>query len=240
MAIRVEPVGRSNRNRFIEYCTSYGREHDESYLPGDDFIVSSDQPAYVLVDGDSVVGAVSLIRTQGYVDAKKGRFSVFHSLVPTAARYSRLYRAICPHFDGLHKVYLFIPRDKEDAARALAELGFRSERMSFLLYLPHVEEQQVELEDGFRILPVSREDRVAIEAFVKVMNRNFRGSSGHVEATTAEVKYWFDEETYVEHGVSLLYSGKVPIGTACLFRDEGSDSGVIEFLSVSEGFRGRG
>jgi hypothetical protein len=32
--VRVEPVGRSNRNRFIEYCASYGGEHDESYLPG--------------------------------------------------------------------------------------------------------------------------------------------------------------------------------------------------------------
>lgn len=53
-------------------------------------------------------------------------------------------------------------------------------------------------------------------------------------------KSWFDEDTYVENGVTLLYSGDIPIGTGCLFREDGSDSGGIEFLSVREGFRGRG
>ncbi len=74
------------------------------------------------------------------------------------------------------------------------------------------------------------------------MNRNFRGSAGYVEITADEVKSWFNEDTYVENGVTLLYSGDIPIGTGCLFREreDGSDSGGIEFLSVREGFRGRG
>jgi mycothiol synthase len=224
----------------LSNTVSYGGEHDESYLPGDDFIFSSDQPSYVLIEGDSVVGAVSLIRTQSHVDAKKGRFSVFHSIVSSVSRYSRLYQAICRHFDGLDKVYLFIPREKQDVAIVLAELGFRSERLSFVLSLPKVQERQIELEDGFNITSVSKGDRAGIEAFVEVMDRNFRGSSGYVEITADEVKSWFDEDTYVENGVTLLYSGDIPIGTGCLFREDGSDSGVIEFLSVREGFRGRG
>ena len=238
--MRTEPVGSGNRSRFVEYCARYGREHDESYLPGDDFVFSSDGPAYVLMDGDSVVGAVSLLRTQSYVDARKGRFVVFHSLVPSAARYSELYRAIGEHFDGLDKVYLFVPRDKEDVVAALGALGFRPERMSFVLVLPQPEERQADLADGFSILPVSREDRAALQAFADVMNLNFGDSAGHVEATADVVRGWFEGDGYVERGLALLYSGELPIGTACLFRDEDGDSGVIEFLSVLEGFRGRG
>ncbi|MCJ7625846.1 MAG: hypothetical protein MUO76_20330 [Anaerolineaceae bacterium] len=238
--MRVEPVRENNRVRFIEYCASHGAEHDESYLPGDDFIPSPNQPSYVLMDGGSVVGAVSLIRTQSYLDARKGRFSIFHSLVPSVPHYSRLYRAICRHFDRLDKVYLFIPRDKQQVTVILAELGFRSERLSFVLNLPRVQERQLELQDGFNISPVLKEDRAGIEAFVEVMNLNFWSPSGNIEVTADQVKGWFAEDTYIENGVILLYHGEIPIGTGCLFQDDDSDAGVVEYFERQGRFQRQG
>jgi mycothiol synthase len=238
--MRLERVGQTNQNRFIEYCAKYGGEHDESYLPGDDFVVSSDQPSYLLLDDGRAVGAVSLIRTESYVEARKGRFAVFHALDGSRVAYTRLYQAIGGHLSGLDKVYMFIPRERAQVATVLSELGFHPERFSYVLYSPKLEKRPVDLEEGYRISAVGADDGDAIEAFAKVRNQSFGDSAGYVKVTSSEVRSWVEEGTYVRGGISMLYEGEVPIGTICCFQEEDSDCGVIENLSVAAEYRGRG
>jgi mycothiol synthase len=238
--MRVEPVGRTNRNRFIEYCARYGGEHDESYLPGDEFVVSPDQPSYILLDDDRAIGAVSLIRTESYVEARKGRFAIFHALDGSRAAYTRLYQAIGGHLDGLDKVYTFIPRERAQVAIVLSELGFRPERFSYVLYSPKLERRSVDLEEGYRISAVGADDGGAIQTFAEVRNKSFGDSAGYVEVTSGEVRSWVEEGTYIEGGISMLYEGETPIGTICCLQEEDSDCGVIENLSVVGEYRGRG
>ncbi|MFC2054174.1 GNAT family N-acetyltransferase [Chloroflexota bacterium] len=237
--MRVESVGHHNKHSFVEYCSNYGREHDESYLPSDNFIVSLDQPSYLLLDESKVTGAASLIRTPSYIDAKKGRFAIFHSLDPSFTRYSKLYQAISQHFDGLDKVYLFIPQEKLDAVAALIRLGFQQERLSFVLCHRELRRRIVELKGRFTISSV-RQNETTVEDFGAVLNDNFRESAGHIEKTVDDVRSWFDKETYIEEGIALLNCEEVPVGTVCIFREVGSASGVIEYLSVREGFRSKG
>jgi mycothiol synthase len=239
MGMRVESVGHHNKDSFVAYCAKYGGEHDESFLPGDNFIASPDQPSYLLLDGRRVTGAASLIRTPSYIDAKKGRFAIFHSLDSSFTSYSELYQAISQHFDGLDKVYLFIPPDKRDAETALIKLGFQPERLSFVLCLRELLERTVELEGRFTILSVGG-NGTTIEDFAAIMNDNFRESAGYIEKTVDDVRSWFDQKKYIDKGIALLNREELPVGTVCIFREVGSDSGVIEFLSVSEGFRRKG
>jgi ribosomal protein S18 acetylase RimI-like enzyme len=238
--MRLERVGQTNRNQFIEYCAKYGGENDESYLPGDDFVVSGGQPSYVLLDDGRAVGAVSLIRTESYVEARKGRFAVFHALDGSRAAYTRLYQAIDGHLDGLNKIYMFIPRERRQAAIVLSELGFRPERFSYVLYCPRLESRPVDLGEGFRISTVGEDDGDAVETFTKVRNQSFGDSPGYAEVTSGEVRSWFEVGTYVKGGISMLYEGETPIGTICGLQEEGGDWGVIENLSVAAEYRGRG
>jgi len=238
--MRVEPVGRTNRNQFIEYCAKYGGEHDESYLPEDDFAVSPDQPSYLLLDGGRAVGAISLIRTENYVEARKGRFAVFHALDGSCAAYTQLYQAIGEHLGGLDKVYLFITGERAKVAAVLSELGFCPERSSYVLCSSRPERRSVDLEEGYRISVVGADDEASIEAFVEVRNRSFGDSAGYVEVTSSEVRSWYEEGTYVRGGISMLYEGEAPIGTVCCLQEEDSVWGVIENLSVAAEYRGRG
>ena len=122
--MRTDIVTESNVDRFIEYCSRYGKEHDESFLPDDAFAVSTHQPSYLLWDDHRVIGAVSLIRTQRYVDAKRGRFSIFHSAVPSLHNYSELYQAISQHFDGLDRAIFYLgPQGLKKTIRLLEDVA---------------------------------------------------------------------------------------------------------------------
>jgi mycothiol synthase len=238
--MRVERVGQTNRNRFLEYCAKYGGEHDESYLPGGDFVVSPDQPSYLLLDDGRAIGAVSLIRTESYVEARKGRFAIFHALDGSRAAYTRLYQAVDGHLDGLNRVCMFIPRERAQFATVLSAMGFRPERFSYVLYCLRLEIRPVELEEGYRISAVGADDGDAIETFAKVRNQSFGDSAGYVEVMPDEIRSWFEEGTYVKGGIAMLYEGEAPIGTICCLQEEGGDWGVIENLSVAAEYRGRG
>jgi hypothetical protein len=85
--LSVEPVGPGKVARFVRYASVHGSEHDDSYLPGAEFRISSDQPSYVLLRDDIVIGAVSLMRTSRYRQAGRP-FSIFHTTEPSVRTYS--------------------------------------------------------------------------------------------------------------------------------------------------------
>ena len=89
---------RENAAEFAAYCTRYGSEHDDSYLPKGSFTPSDDRPAYLLYIGKSILGAVCLLRTPPFVRAKKGRFMILHVKRPDTEAYRLLSQAIEKHF----------------------------------------------------------------------------------------------------------------------------------------------
>jgi len=63
MAEKIIRVDKDNQEQLYDYCTKYAVEHDSSYVPGRDFEISEEHPAYLLVDEGQAIGAVSLMRT---------------------------------------------------------------------------------------------------------------------------------------------------------------------------------
>jgi mycothiol synthase len=234
-------VDQHNVEKFVSYCQRYGREHDGSFLPGDDFAPDPDQPSYLLTDGGEVIGAVSLMRQPPYLAAGTGRFSVFHSLTPSVEVYGELLGAISKHFDQLEKVYLFIPRERREVMALLAELGFEPERITYVLSLSDPSQRLLELEPGFDIRSIGSGDISAVDEYADVLNEAFADSSGHIEIIGDQVRSWFHDRDHVRGGVLALYrEGRIE-GTVRVARDDGeAGSSLVEYLSVAASLRGRG
>jgi mycothiol synthase len=239
--LRVERVTEANEARLISYCAEYGSEHDASFLPGRDLPISAEHPAFLLLQGEAVVGAVVLMRSRRYESVRKGRFSILHSVLGTQEAYSALLGAIRPHFRALRSVYLFIPETKHDTAAILTRLGFRIERSSFVLQSSTAVVEEVLFPDGYAVQHLGPSDQVGLSQFAQCVNEAFCELAGHTDSTAADIRALFDDEGYIEGGICLLRRNQDPVGTVCLMRDaENAQAGELLALGVVNEHRGRG
>jgi mycothiol synthase len=241
MGIRLEKVTEAGEPHLIRYCAEHGPEHDASFLPGRDFALSPETPAFLLWKDGTVVGAVILMRTGPYVSAGKGRFSIFHSVLGTGEAYAELLGAIRPHFRDLRSVYLFIPEHKQDTAAILAQLGFHIERYSFVLEKRSPSAAEVRFPDEYRVQPLDRSDQVGLSGFAGCLNEAFQNLAGHVDSSADDIRAWFDDEGYVEGGICLLTRDGEPAGTVCVMRNsENREAGEVGALGIAGRCRGMG
>lgn len=241
MRLKVERVQQSNQAEFVRYCAGYGSEHDDSYLPGDDFTPSPDQPSYLLSDGDSVVGAVSLMRSQRFEEAGLGRFAIFHSKLGTADAYQRLVEAIRPNFEGLGAVYMFVPSEKLETAEILKQLGFEIERYSFVLLNREPGIPEVRFPDGFELRELDPSHNESVSAFAASLNANFSELAGHLDLPAEEVRGWFDDPTYLQGGIQALMQDGQLAGTISITREyEDPNLAEVSAFGVNKELRGRG
>jgi len=241
MPYNVQPVDRDNLATFIQYCGEFGKQHDESYLPEADFELSDQQPAYLLYENGEACGAVSLIRKPAYVEARKGRFAIFHARKTELEPYAQLSQAISAHFSELDKVYLFIPQDREATLSVFSQMGYELERISYVLRLSQPQEHALEFASGYQMAAVNPQDPRGLQDFCAVINQAFSKTAGHVELYVDEVRTWFEDRTYLPAGICVLYNANQPIGSVAIFRDmdEQTCSEIIS-LGVLESYRGQG
>jgi mycothiol synthase len=236
--VRVEP---SNTDLFVEYSSRHGKDHDDSYLPNNDFPFGEDYPAYLLMSGESAVGAACLMRTKRLTAEGRGRFVIYHTVSGEKQHYAQLLQAFGPHLVDLSYVYLFIPSSRLGVRAAWEELGFAVERFSFVLKYEGAAVEAPELPPGFAIRPFSVADTADVVACTELTNINFAGMGGHVENHTEDILELFTDPSYVDDGIMLLTDNQHPVGTLQIARDEeDSSSAFVEMLSVHPDFRRRG
>jgi len=239
--LRIEAVHMDNRAQFIRYAADHGSEHDDSYLPGSGFDPSPEHPAYLLLHGDVVVGAASLMRTPRYLQAGRSRFSIFHSTDPSVQAYTLLFGAIRRHFDGLRSVNLFLPESRVGAADAVRRLGFSVERYSYIMVLRDVNPGGLTVPEGYALHPIRPMDEHLFREFARETNANFGGLAGHLPMPDDELRQWFTDETYLEDGIVLLLHGDTPVGTVCVMHEyEDRKAAGISALSVARAHRHKG
>ena len=224
--MRIEPVTAANDARLIDYCAAHGPEHDASFLPGRDFALSAENPAYLLLQDETVpvvaaetvvatgtvVGAAVLLGARPHAAGQKRRFSVLHSVLGTQAAYAMLLEAVRPHLAGLHSAYLFIPEGAQGAAAILAGLGFRVERHSYVLRRSGPA-APARFPDGYRVQHLDPADGPGLGQFARCINESFAELAGHTDATADDIRAYFDDPFYIEGGICLLKQGDEPVGT---------------------------
>ena len=241
LMLTVEPVRRDNLRQFIQYAAAYGAEHDESYVPRAGFEPSREHPGYVLLQDGAIVGAVSLMRTPRYVQARRGRFSFFHCIDPSGESYSLLFHAIRGHFAGLDRVYLFLPEARMAAAEAVLQLGFTVERYAHVMKIDNLSPVGVVVPEGLTLQPIRPSDRRAARRFADAVNASFAELAGHVPMHADLVRNWAEEETYLEDGIAILLEGSRAVGTVGVMCDsDDRNSAEVFALSVTKERRGQG
>jgi mycothiol synthase len=241
MGMNLERVASAGDMRLIRYCAQHGPEHDASFLPGRDFDISPETPAFLLWKDGTVVGAVILMRTARYVTAGKGRFSIFHSVLGTREAYAELLGAIRPHLRDLRSVYLFIPEVKQDTSAILAQLGFHVERYSFVLEKHGAVAEEVGFPDGYAVHSLDPSDRVGLSGFAACLNESFKELAGHTDSSAGDIRAWFDDESYVNGGIILLARDGEPAGTVYVMRDsENPEAGEVGAFGIAGAHRGVG
>lgn len=241
MDMTIEKVTHLNELLLNRYAIANGPEHDDSFLPGRDFGLTPDHPAYLLMDEQGVAGAAVLMRTKRYVDAGKGRLAILHSVLNTPEAYAMLLDALRPHFHGLGRVYLFVPEEKTETAAILTGLGFQIERYSFVLQKEDAEVAEAVFPEGYAIRHLAAADSQGIADFARCVNLAFRELAGHTESVPEDIRAWFDEAFYLEGGICLLTHNGEAIGTVCIGREtETPGAGEILALGLVPEQRGRG
>jgi len=241
MALHPEPVTPGNVELLIGYCREHGAEHDSSYLPGPGFAVTPEQPSYLLLSGDAVVGAASLMLTPRYARQGVGRFAILHSTLPAAEAYAMLLAALQPHTAGLRKLYLFLPDTRTQTAGFLQGLKFAIERYSFVLDRHSISSAPVAWPEGVRVEALLPGDPAGAQQFADCINDSFARLAGHSPMSGEDMRRWFTDEGYLEGGICLLRENDRPIGTVAVMADTDDPAQAdISALGIVPAWQGRG
>lgn len=238
--MKVQKLSHERLSEFLEYCEKYGREHDESYLPDEKFVVNEDNPTYILLNHDEkIVGAVSLIMTPPFRITGKARFRIFHSIADDIEAYKLLLNAVRNHVKGIETVYLFLPKEKSKTGEIFIKLGFRITRYSYYMERCDKESVKSNFPKGIELRPV----REGVDEIVwcDIINECFANLAGHVHCTQDKVIEMLSDEELIKDGMKILWDGDKAIGTLCVSAEE-SEGILFAFIGavaiISE-YRGR-
>lgn len=238
---RILPVDHDNQDFLYAYCAQYGAEHDGSYQPGRDFQLSIEHPSYLLMEGEEVIGAVSLMRTDNFLSIGKARFSIFHTRTQNQQDYALLWQAIQPHLEDLDSVYLFIPEERVEVAETLKSLDFEVERYSFILERGGSKLPAPVFPEGIHIYTLAPDDLEGMRQFADCINDEFKDLAGHTPSSADFIQTFFEDVGYIEGGLCLLKKGDKPIGTIGMMHDvENMEAGEIMALGIIGNYRGEG
>ncbi|MDD5745293.1 MAG: GNAT family N-acetyltransferase [Mesotoga sp.] len=233
----IERVTEGNMKDFLSYCQKYGGEHDDSYLPGDDFAIDEDHPSYLLYDEDRrVCGASSLMLEERYRRARKGRFMIFHSTQSGLDGYRGLLEAILAEAtEAVRSVYLFVPPGPE-IQRVLERLGFEIERYSFVMQRK-MTDFEIPVQEGISF--VAFNEREHRELYCRIVNSAFKKIAGHIDIRPEWVSAMIEKYNIPAEGIQLLYFEGTPAG---LFFSEITEDGMLEIgpIAVLPEYQGRG
>ncbi len=239
MAKEILRINQNNQALLYDYSTQFGAEHDASYIPGRDFQFSAEHPSYLLVEGDQVLGAVSLMRTEHFLSIGKARFSIFHTRTGAREDYTALMDAIRPHLEDLKSIYLFIPEGKKVVAGILEGLEFEVERYSFILERGGSLLPEPVFPDGISVYPLTQDNQEGLVRFADCINEEFKDLAGHAPSSAEYIQNFFKDQGHIRDGICLLKRGQEPIGTIVMMHDvENMSAGEIGGLGIIEKYRG--
>jgi len=251
MNFKLESFGQGNKAGFLKYCARHGREHDESYVPGADFMGNHEQPSFVLRDRQgAMVAVLSLMLSASIIASGRIRIAMLHASVSDLSERREAYRMLLGAAARTVRaaeaasaakslsLYLFLPSGLPFLGEFLLESGFVMERMACAMRRDDMECGKPVLPPGFALTVLRRDDADALADFVLVRNRNFREVTGSSDTRVEDWAERLGGAEALEGGAMLLLD---PEGKACgtiyCERDDEEGSIFISAVSVDRAYR---
>ncbi|MFO7881330.1 MAG: GNAT family N-acetyltransferase [Kosmotogaceae bacterium] len=217
-------VSNYNLRDFILYCQKYGKEHDDSFIPGENFIPDDDHPSFLLKNSsDEIIGAVSLLLEEPFRKAKKGRFTIFHCIEETIDNYRKLLNVVLPYAAELEKLYLFVPK-KKCIEEILKEIGFAFERQSYLMKRESDNVPSIKLpaEYFFKAFDLNKD----AEIYCDIINKSFSNMAGHIDIDPLNLRKLLKKTEIPDNGIQFLCHEGIPIGIVFTEFDESLEDSI--------------
>ena len=253
---RILNSGHSQATAFLDYCKLHGKTHDESYIPGQDWVFGNDNPSFILEDSTStIVGVAGFLASPSFRIARKARVAILHALEGAGPdAYSLLSQAAFGLLRGdFDECYLFIPEILTGTIVMLEKAGFIYDRSVYLMEArlqaskelvsgaDNLEQTKTGFPVGYSCKHLDPQNITDLEAFIKVRNRNFRKLKGSIDARVDDLRQFAQSPEYLPGGLILMFSPEgLPCGTLRLEHDEEEDAGFVGTISVDTEHRGRG
>ena len=241
--MKTEPVKLKNSSDFINYCKTYAKEHDESFVPPDDYKPRTDEPAFLLTDENGLVqGAAALMLHKEYTDISRARFRIFHCIVQNIMNYELLLNEIVQNAGKIDYIFCYITDEKRITREIWEKLGFSVWRYSWVLEKDITNIIPAGFPPGFE-LHTMREGTDET-AWCCIINEAFNDIAGHTHLTPGKMDEWKKEKDYFSGGMKLLWdtdSGK-PAGLIALSINEEENGRVffIQTIALLKKYRGMG
>lgn len=120
--MNITKLNKEHFEAFKSYMIKHRFEHDESYLYPEDideFEIGEDNPTYLLMENEQIIGCLSMMLTDYFRRGNKSRIRIFHCESTDFNHYQMLWNAIEPLGEGIKTVELFIPDKLQDTLKIL-------------------------------------------------------------------------------------------------------------------------
>lgn len=241
LMFRIEPVGGENLPTFIGYADLYGREHDDSYLPGPGFLPGEDDPSYLLSDErGEAAGAVSLMLAHRFRAARRARLRIFHAREARPEGYRLLLEALAPHLSAVDSLYLFLPEGRAAVRGIIEGLGFTVERYAWHLRRSVDGLPEPSFPAGFALRRFSPGHDARL--WCDLLNTSLGQLRGRLPLAPVDLGPILADPGYLPDGMLILEDEGEPVGTVMVSRDSDRPETTAEIsaLGLCEGYRGRG
>ncbi|HEY3251631.1 MAG TPA: GNAT family N-acetyltransferase [Ignavibacteria bacterium] len=239
--MKVTPLTENLIPSFKEYFKTYAHQQDESFPPDEDYVLRSDEPAYLLIDSDNkIAGAAELMMHKEYIEAKTARFRMFHCIEKDYHNYKKLLDAILKHTKGVNDIYCFVEDKCIDTCKVWERLGFNIKRYSFVLKRDIENITPSEFPKGYSLKTFN--DGFDERAWCDIINESFANMQGHVHMYPEKLNEWRREPSYIKGGMKMLWHDGKPVGTMALIKESenGEDVIFIEAVGLLNSYQGRG
>lgn len=238
--MKVVKLKENNIPAFKSYFKQFSHEQDESYAPLDDFTVSENEPVYLLIEGNQIKGAASLMMYPEYREVRMARFRLFHAVNGDYLSYLKLLNSILLHTSGLISIYAFIEDNYSNIAKIWEDLGFESRRFAWILERDTENINKPEFPDGYELQTFR--DGVDEEDWCNIINDAFGHSLGHVRMTNERIDKMKLSPDHIKEGVKILWYKNEPVGSLTMTKDskDGEEVIFIEGIGVKSEFQGKG
>lgn len=241
----VIPIAEKYLAPFKAYCQEHRYEHDESYLyeeDMDDFELGTGKhPTYLLMDGEVIVGVLSLMLDDYFLAGQKARVRIFHCDDRNPADYKRLLDAVQPLGEDIHLIELFMPNRVESVQAIVKDLGFHHHRTSYVMVRKNTEKTFPQFPDGYELKPfVVTQDEVNYQHIRNTAFKTLKGSESPIGLET--IKKLTTGDCLLTNGVQILWQGNEAVGLLRMELEEGPDGrfSFVAPIALLPGHQGKG